>query len=323
MDIQLNTAPLTMNKTGLKQDALAGEVAVVTGGTSNIGLATARCLAWLGAKVVLAARTKDKGAAAAALIDGENKPGTALFISTDISDAAAVKAMAAQALDTFGKVDILVNNAMDMSLGAPILKTTQEQMDRQYAVAVRGALLGIQSFVPGMKARHHGVVTYVSTTFHYPFGPSNYCAVKVATESMLISLANELGPVKDSGVAVFTYIPGLVGRGKRQAEKPDTFVAQLTMPGYPGPYPPEDCGAAFAYSIVHAADIHGSGIMIGHAFRQMNWVFPRPETVAASDFDRINDLVALKLSGYIGKGFPDPRQPLVSINRSDNQPAPK
>jgi NAD(P)-dependent dehydrogenase (short-subunit alcohol dehydrogenase family) len=323
MEIDLNTAPLTMNKTGLKQDALAGEVAVVTGGTSNIGLAVARCLAWLGARVVLAARRPDRGAAAAALIDSENKSGTALFVSTDISDAAAVKAMAAKAVEKFGKVDILVNNAMEMSLAAPVLKTTAQQIDRQYEIAVRGALLGIQAFVPGMLARRHGVVTYTSTTFHYPFGPSNYCAIKVAAESLMISLANEVGPVKQNGVAVFTYVPGLVGRGKRQAEKPETFKAQLTMPGYPGPYPPEDCGAAYAYSIVHAAELHGSGIMIGHAFRQMDWKFPVPETVPSKDFDRINDLVTLKLAGYIGQGFLNPKQPLVSINRSDNQPVPK
>jgi NAD(P)-dependent dehydrogenase (short-subunit alcohol dehydrogenase family) len=323
MTEELNTAPLTMHQTGLKRDALAGDVAVVTGGTRNIGLATARCLAWLGAKVVLAARNKERGEAAADFINHENKPGAAIYVQTDVSVAADMKNLAQKATDTFGKVDILVNNAMEMSLAAPILKTTPEQMDMQYAIAVRGALHGIQLFVPGMLARHHGVVTYTSTTFHYPFGPSNYCAIKVATESMMISLANEVGPCEKSGVSVFTYIPGLVGRGKRQAEKPDTFVAQLTMPGYPGPYPPEDCGAAYAYSIVRAADLHGSGIMIGQAFKQMNWPYPRPETVPSRDFDRINDLVALKLSGYIGRGFPDPRQPLVSINRSDNQPNPK
>ena len=61
--------------------------------------------------------------------------------------------MAEQAFDTFGKVDILVNNAMDMSLAAPILKTTVQQLNRQYEVAVRGALIGIQLFVPGMQQR--------------------------------------------------------------------------------------------------------------------------------------------------------------------------
>jgi NAD(P)-dependent dehydrogenase (short-subunit alcohol dehydrogenase family) len=319
IDRTLDTAPLTMNKTGLNRNALAGEVAVVTGGTSNIGLATARCLAWLGAKVVLAARNPQSGKAAAELIDAENRQGTALFVSTDVSDAASMKAMANRAFDNFGKVDILVNNAMDMSLAAPILKTTVKQLDRQYEIAVRGALLGIQQFVPGMQERRHGVVTYLATLFHYPFGPSNYCAVKAAAESMMISLAAELGPVKERGVAVFTFIPGLVFRPRPgvPADQPKTFVAPPAMPGYPGPYLPEDCGAALAYSIVRAADIHGSGIIIGQALTQMKWPFPRPETAPKQDYDRINDQAFLRIFGYIGQGFPQPRLPLVSINRSE------
>ncbi len=66
MENELNVRPLKMDLTGLKRDALAGEVAVVTGGGSNIGLGTARSLAWLGAKVVIAQRTAQTGAAAAA-----------------------------------------------------------------------------------------------------------------------------------------------------------------------------------------------------------------------------------------------------------------
>ena len=319
MDNLPDVAPLTMNKTGLTQKALAGEVAVVTGGTSNIGLATTRCLAWLGAKVVLAARNSEKGTAAAALIDKENEPGTALFVSTDVSDEASMKEMAKKAFDKFGKVDILVNNAMDMSLAAPILKSTVLQLDRQYEVAVRGALIGIQQFVPGMQARHHGVVTYIATLFRYPFGPSNYCAVKAAAESMMLSLAAELGPVKGSGVAVFTFIPGMVHRPRSGGgNQPRSFIAPPAMPGYDGVYPPEDCGAALAYSIVRAADIHGSGIIIGQAFKQMNWPFPKPETAPTKDYDRINDYVLIRMFGYAGPGFPEPHLPLVTINRSES-----
>jgi NAD(P)-dependent dehydrogenase (short-subunit alcohol dehydrogenase family) len=124
MDNTLNIAPLTVFKTGLKRDALQGEVAVVTGGTSNIGLGVARSLAWLGAKVVLAARNPEKGNAAEELINSENGVGTSLFVSTDVSDEESMKTMAKKAFSTFGKVDILVNNAMDMSLSASILKTT-------------------------------------------------------------------------------------------------------------------------------------------------------------------------------------------------------
>ncbi len=320
MDNILDTAPLTMDKTGLKRNMLAGDVAVVTGGTSNIGLGTARCLAWLGARVVLAARNPQSGIAATELINKENEPDTALFVSTDVSDEASMRAMAKKAFDTFGKVDILVNNAMDMSLAAPILQSTLQQLDRQYEVAVRGALLGIQLFVPGMQERHHGVVTYLSTAFRYPMGPSNYCALKSATSSIMMSLANELGPVEDSGVAVFTFLPTSVGRPRTAPpDQPKHFVVPHSMPGYDGPIPPEDCGAALAYSITRAADLHGSGIIIQQAFRQMKWPFPKPETVQTSDYERINERVLSLMFGYMGPGFPDPIVPLVSINRSESK----
>ncbi len=315
----LDIAPLVMDKTGLKRNALAGEVAVVTGGTSNIGLAAARSLAWLGAKVVIAARNPDKGNAAAALIDKENQPGTALFVATDVSDEASMKNLAAKAFANYGKVDILVNNAMDMTLAGHILKSSVQQLDRQYEIAVRGAFLGIQLFVPKMQERKHGVVTYLATTFRYPVGPSNYCAVKAATQSMMLSLAAELGPVAESGVAVFTYIPGLVGRFKPDPDNSvkRSFVVPPSMPGYPGAYPPEDCAAALAYSIVRAADIHGSGIIITQALDQMNWSYPVPETTLKKEWDRIREAVQVRMFAYLGPGFPEQKKPLVSINRSD------
>jgi NAD(P)-dependent dehydrogenase (short-subunit alcohol dehydrogenase family) len=323
MDSELITAPLTVDKTGLPKNALAGQVAVVTGGSSNIGLGISRSLAWLGAKVVIASRTPAAGTAAANFINKESGAGSALFISTDVGNEASMNKMAGQAFDTFGKVDILVNNAMDMSLAAPILKTTLAQMDRQYEIAVRGTLLGIQLFVPGMQTRKHGVVTFLSTAFRYPVGPSNYCAAKSATCSMMMSLANELGPVKESGVAVFTFLPtGVKPRGFVPPPGPKTFVSAPKMPGYDGLIPPEDCGAAMAYCIHRAADIHGSGIMIGQAFRQMKWPFPKPETVPTKDYDRVNETVLGLLFGYMGPGFPDPIVPLVSINRTDNVPRP-
>ena len=321
MENRLDTAPLTMDKTGLPKNALKGDVAVVTGGAGTIGLGVARSLAWLGAKIVIASRNPQTGKAAAEFIDHENKPGTALYIPTDVSDAASMNAMAKAAFKAFGKVDILVNNAMEMSLGDSILKTSVTALDRQYEIAVRGALLGIQAFVPGMIERHHGVVTYIATAFRYPSGPGNYCAVKAATSSMMMSLAAELGPVKDTGVGVFMYVPTLVGRPRRSnadMRRPSTFMLPPAIIGYGrGPIPPEDCGATLAYCIVHAADIHGSGVNAGQAQKRMNWPFPKPDTVPGKDFDRVRDQVMVRMFGYLGPGWPDKIEPLVTVNRSE------
>ncbi len=315
----LDVGPLAMDKTKLKRGALAGEVAVITGAAGNVGLGTARSLAWLGAKVVVTDVFPGPGKAAEELINKENKPGTALFVETDVSDEASMKAMAQKAFDTFGKVDILVNNAMDMSMGAPILKSTVKQLDRQYEIAARGTLLGILLFVPEMQRRRHGVVAYSSTAFMYPPGPANYCAAKSAATSIMMSVANELGPVKESGVAVFTFIPAGVGwprSGRRPAAEPRPSAPPLrAMGGYDGMIPPEDGGAALAYCITRAAELHGSGVTVQQALRQMDWPFPRPETVHSTDFQRIDDMALTMVFSIMGPGFPDPKVPLRPINR--------
>ena len=321
MEVKLDIAPLTMYKTGLKQGVLAGEVAVVTGGTSNIGLGVARSLAWSGAKVVVLARNADKGKAVEGLINSENKPGTALFISTDISDEAAVKAAAQKAVDAFGKVDILVNNAMDMAHANSIMKSTVAQLDRQYEVAGRGTLICIQAFVPGMLERKHGVVTYLSTAFAFPMGPANYCAAKSTASSIMASLAAELGPVGNTGVSVFQFLPTTIGRPRTGPTPANISMVPRGMPGYDGPIPPEDAGAALTYCITRATELHGSGLHMTQVNRQMpTWVFPKPETLRKADYDRVRDEVMPLLFGYLGSGFPKPAVPLVSINRSDNAP---
>jgi NAD(P)-dependent dehydrogenase (short-subunit alcohol dehydrogenase family) len=325
MDSIPGTGPLTMDRTGLKQDALAGEVAVVTGGGGNIGLGVVRSLAWLGCKVVIADVSPQLGGPAEELVNGENGPGTALFVETDVASEASMQAMAERAFAAFGKVDILVNNAMNMSLAAPVLKSTVYQLDRQYEIAARGTMIGLQLFVPGMLERHHGVVTYMTTAFRHPVGPANYCAAKTAATSLVMSLASELGPVEDTGVAVFTFLPAGVGFPKsaslpapRPGEHPRFRMP--AMPGYEGNVPPEDGGAALAYCVTRAAELHGSGVTVHQALRQMDWPFPKPETVREADFDRIDDTVLSLMFAYMGPGFPDRKMKIRPVNRQTSGP---
>ena len=211
---------------------------------------------------------------------------------------------------------------MDMSLGTTILKTTVKAMDRQYEVAVRGALLGIQAFLPGMQERHHGVITYLSTTFRYPIGPSNYCAVKAATSSMIMSLAYELGPAEKTGIGVFMFLPTYVGKPRSGKGSPASFqqpIATLrpSLIGYEREVPAEDCGAALAFCIAHAAELHGSGTNVGQAQKRMHWPFPRPDRVPQKDFDRIRDPVMVRMFAYMGPGWNDHMDKMISINRSE------
>ncbi|NLE08870.1 MAG: SDR family oxidoreductase [Dehalococcoidales bacterium] len=316
MEALRDIGPLPMERTNLKNNTLAGEVAVVTGGAGNIGLGTARCLAWLGAKVVIADINDENGQAAEVLINQENRPGTAVFVRTDVSDEASMKALAAHAEDTFGKVDILVNSAMNMSLGAKLLETPADTLDRQYRIAVRGTLLGMQQFVPGMLKRRHGVLTYLTTGFRFPVGQSNYCAVKTAATSMMMSLAAELGPVEDTGVAVFTFLPAGVGSPRSNEPSPPGQAQPRMpgMPGYEGVIPAEDGGAALAYCITRAKEIHNSGVTIYQTFHEMKWQFPKPETAPNADYMRIKDSVMSLAFGYMGTGFPNPKVSLRPIH---------
>jgi hypothetical protein len=85
------------------------------------------------------------------------------------------------------------------------------------------------------------------------------------------------------------------------------------MPGYDGMIPPEHGGAAMAYCITRAKELHRSGVTITQAFRQMNWVYPKPETVMDHDFQRIDEMAAAMVFSIMGPGFPDPKMPLNPI----------
>ncbi len=303
MSIELNVRPLTVEKTGMKRGVLEGEVAVITGGGSNIGLGTARSLAWLGAKVVIAQRTAARGEAAADLINRENRPGTAIFIQTDVASEESVNNLAKKAAEAFGKVDILLNNAMQMGIGGnSILSTTPEVLDQQYAVSTRGTLLCLRAFVPGMVERKHGVVGYLASGFRMARGGGSYFAIKGAASAMMLSLAAELGDVKKSGVAVFILVPGNVVEAPEKTPERHNMFAGLNI-GYDWPLTPEDSGASLAYAIVHAAEIHGSGVTTGQVQKHMGWPFPNPQLVPEGDFERLRDGVAVRIYGYMGPGF--------------------
>jgi NAD(P)-dependent dehydrogenase (short-subunit alcohol dehydrogenase family) len=308
---------LSMDKTNLTRDTLAGETAVVTGGAGNIGLGTARSLAWAGARVVIVDISDENGKAAEELINKENKPGVGLFVKTDVTDEESMKAMARKAFDAFGKVDILVNSAMNMSLGATVLGSSVYQLDRQYEISARGTLIAIQQFVPGMVQRHHGAVTYLTTGFRFPVGQSNYCAAKSAATSIMMSLAGELGPIEKSGVGVFTFLPAGVGAPRSTVQRPPekTERPMPGMAGYEGVIPAEDAGAALTYCITRAGELHNSGITIYQAFNEMNWQYPKPETAPEADYLRIKDSVMSLAFGYMGAGFPNSKVPLRPIHR--------
>jgi NAD(P)-dependent dehydrogenase (short-subunit alcohol dehydrogenase family) len=314
----LNIEPMDLEYAGLKRDSLKGEVAVVTGGASNIGLGYARAVAWAGAKVVIADFNAEAGAETERVINAEIGSDVALFVKTDVTKEEDIKNLAAKAFAKFGKVDMLINNAMNMRLNGPILSSPISDLDQSYAISGRGVALAIKEFVPAMLERKHGIVTYSATQFHYAppmVGGTIYCAGKAAATSVMMSLANE---IKDSGVYVFCMTPAGVARfdfskmppppPSEDGKKPPKIDwSMFAMPGFESMIPPEAGGAAMVYCLLHAKELHGSGIIINDAFNAMNYPYPNqataPKPGMGMEMHRLSDMELTMAFCTMGPGF--------------------
>jgi rhamnulose-1-phosphate aldolase/alcohol dehydrogenase len=200
-----------------KPRPLATRVALVTGGGSGIGRATARRLAADGACVVIA----DKDAAAARgateeigaeLSRGGPASDVAADIAVDVTDEAAVVAAFAEAVLAFGGVDLVVNNA-GLSISRPLLETTAAHWDIQHDVMARGSFLVSREAARVMTAqRMGGDIVYICSKNAVVAGPANlaYGAAKADQEHQVRLLAAELGAI---GVRVNGINPDGVVRG--------------------------------------------------------------------------------------------------------------
>ena len=166
----LNIVPIDLsylNDRGITEDCLAGKTAVVTGGASNVGLGYARALAWCGANVVVADLNEKAGIETQRVINEENGRDCCLFVTTNVTKQEDIDNLAAQAFAKFGKVDILLNNAMNMRLNGPLLSSPVEDLVSSFEISGKGVMMACKAFVPGMIERGYGVVTYSATQFHY------------------------------------------------------------------------------------------------------------------------------------------------------------
>lgn len=183
---------------------LAGKVAVVTGGSRGIGAAIARRLAADGAKVAF---TYAKGADAAASVvkDIERSGGKAIAIQADAADAAAVKAAVDKAASTFGKLDVLVNNA-GTAIPKPFVEATLEEIDRVIDINVRGAMVATQTALKHMNdgGRIIMIGSCVGERTMTP-GLAAYSATKAAVKLFTQGLSREVGA---RGITVNNVQPG-------------------------------------------------------------------------------------------------------------------
>lgn len=190
----------------------AGKVALVTGGASGIGRATAYRLAQDGAHVVIADINQEQGEAAAAELNKKFGKGRAFFIHTNVTSEAAVQAAFRQTILTYGGVDLLVNNA-GIAGGAPIDETTLEMWQRNIDILATGYFLMAREAFKAMKAQGVGgtMVFVCSKNSIAPGkGATAYSAAKAAELHLARSLADEAGPY---GIRVNSVLPDAVIQG--------------------------------------------------------------------------------------------------------------
>jgi NAD(P)-dependent dehydrogenase (short-subunit alcohol dehydrogenase family) len=179
--------------------SLAGDVAVVTGGGRGIGEGIARAMAAAGAKIVVAARRTNEIEAVAAQINADG--GEAIAVTTDVTDDAAVEALALAAKERFGKLSIWVNNAGGSPARMPMTELSRQAWDDCLALNQTAVWIGI---VTAAKHMERGSIINISSGAG--FGPvpgsGHYGAAKAATNSLTQTAAAELAPrIRVNGIA--------------------------------------------------------------------------------------------------------------------------
>jgi NAD(P)-dependent dehydrogenase (short-subunit alcohol dehydrogenase family) len=192
-------------------DEFAGRVALITGAARGLGLAAAERFLAGGARVVVNVRRPEQAAAVAARLDGSGEGGgeRVLVLPGDVASSATVRALVAQALDRFGRLDVLVNNAA-AAFSTRFEQIGEEEWRRAVDVNLTAAFLCIQAALPAMKANRYGRVVNLSSTAGKSvstLGGAHYTASKAGLLGLTRAAAKELGPL---GITVNAVCPGLI-----------------------------------------------------------------------------------------------------------------
>ena len=229
---------------------LDGKVAIVTGGARNIGAVYARALAAEGARVVIA----DVLDGAAAAADITEAGGEAVPVEVDVSREDDTLRMAAAAVDAFGRIDILVNNAaIYLSINRrPFYEISAEEWDRVTAVNIKGVFLCAKAVLPAMRELGGGRIINISSNTAIAGTPNflHYVASKSALLGMTRSMARELGAY---GISVNAIAPGLVEH-EGQTVPPELSASRVSARSIQRRQTPEDLTGAVLYLAASDSD---------------------------------------------------------------------
>jgi 3-oxoacyl-[acyl-carrier protein] reductase len=187
---------------------LTDKVAIVTGSSRGLGLASARALVAEGCRVCLCARGAEQLAEAALEVEAVAKrPQMVLAVQADVSTAAGVELVVARTAETFGGVDILVNN-VGRAAGTDLLGTSDQEWQAALDETLYPAIRASRLAVPLMRARGGGVILLIASIWgRESGGRMTYNAVKAAEISLGKSLAQQLAPFN---IRVNSLAPGSI-----------------------------------------------------------------------------------------------------------------
>ncbi len=194
---------------------IEGKIVVITGGSSGLGEAAARLLSAEGATVVLGARRADRIESLAKELT--RLGGKAMARRTDVTDHVQVKALVDGAVQAYGRIDVMLNNAGLMP-HSPLERLKIEDWDRTIDVNIKGVLYGIAAALPHMKRQRSGHVVNVSSVAGHKVTPNGavYAATKHAVRVLSEGLRLE---VKPYGIRSTVISPGAVA-----TELPDSVT---------------------------------------------------------------------------------------------------
>jgi NAD(P)-dependent dehydrogenase (short-subunit alcohol dehydrogenase family) len=205
---------------------LDGKVAIITGGTSGIGARTAELFVAEGAKVVVAGRRQAEGESLTKALGPD-----AIFVRTDVAKESDVKALVAQTLARFGRLDCLFNNAGNPGRLSSIADLDMDHFDMVIATHLRGVVLGMKYAAPAMIRQGSGSIINTGSIAGLAAGRSahSYSAAKAAVIHVTRCVAAELG---EKGIRVNSISPGAIVTGifAKGAGLADT-VAESTADG--------------------------------------------------------------------------------------------
>src|SRR6202453_3043927 len=214
-------------KDGDRVSLLTGQTAVVTGGAQGLGLAIAQRFVDEGARVVLGDVNLEATQSAAAQLGGDED---AIAVRCDVTSGDDVDALLGAAVDRFGALDIMINNA-GITRDATMRKMTEEQFDQVIAVHLKGTWNGLRKAAAIMRENKRGTIVNMSSVSGKVgmIGQTNYSAAKAGIVGMTKAAAKELAYL---GVRVNAIAPGLIRSAMTEAMPQriwDSKVAEVPM----------------------------------------------------------------------------------------------